>query len=101
MSDPVPSRRRERSGELCRILSDHVRQVARPGLGRWEPAWEIVEGPSRRFLEALEAWERTGDERQMDRAKALAIQVRDAWMEAGRKHRGSVEIGARKLETAL
>ena len=78
--------RRARSEKVCRLLSDRIGQVTSPGLGRWDLAWEIVRGPSSCFLEALEKWERTGKEESMDRAKALALEVLDAWKEAERRY---------------
>ena len=77
----------ERTRKLCRILSKCVSMVASPGLGMWEPAWELVEEPSALFLDALSEFERTGDEAEMDRAKRLSLAVRDAWREADRKYR--------------
>ena len=81
--------RRERSRTLCRIVSERIGEIASPGLGRWDPAWEIVREPSARLLEALAGWERTGDEEAMDRAKAVAVEVVQAWREAERAFRKS------------
>jgi hypothetical protein len=45
---------------VARWVTDRVREVAPPGLGRWPRAWELVEAPSAEFLDALAAWEETG-----------------------------------------
>ena len=88
MSDmTVVSKRRERSRKLCRLLSERIGEVTPPGLGRWDPAWERVRGPSTRFLDALGRWEASGQEDDMDRAKALALDVLEAWKQAERKYR--------------
>lgn len=90
MSDlTVVTGRRERSRKLCRIVSERIGEIASPGLGRWDPAWEIVRESSVRLLDALAAWERTGEEAAMDRAKDVAVEVVQAWHAAERASRKS------------
>ena len=92
MPDITPTAdRTDRTRTVCRILSKHVRRETTRTLGQWDPAWEIVRAPSERFLAAVQAFERTGRESDMDRAKELALRVRDAWREAGRLYQGSQE----------
>ena len=86
MSDATTVRR-DRTQKLCRILSAHVSGATSEGLGNWDEAWSLVEEPSARFLDPLNEFERTGEEQHMDRAKTLAIGVRDAWREADRRYR--------------
>ena len=77
--------RRDRSRKVCRLLSERIAQVTSPGLGRWDPAWILVEDPSAQFLDALRTWEATGAEEAMERAKRLALDVLKAWKEAERR----------------
>jgi hypothetical protein len=83
----VVMERRERAFRLCRELSRQVSYVAPPGLGHWEPAWEIVEEPSCRFLEVLDNWVQTGDDETKHGAKINAGKVLDAWREASQRYR--------------
>lgn len=48
--------RRLREECVCRAVAERVRAVTPPGLGHWDPAWDIVRGPTDRFLDALDAW---------------------------------------------
>ena len=77
--------RREAGTRLCRQLSVRIGRKVTPGLGRWEPAWPFVAGPSNAFMDALARWEETGtdsDLAALDGAyRALAI----AWIEAERQ----------------
>lgn len=47
----------ERAREICRRLTRDVADVAPKGIGRWDRAWEIVDGPSASFMLALSTWE--------------------------------------------
>ena len=92
--EPAPERdqRSARSAKLCRLLSKRISEVTTPGLGHWGPAWDIVRDASERLLDALSAWERTGDEELMDRAKTVSLEVLEAWTDADRRHRESVDL---------
>lgn len=70
---------------VARWVGERVRQVAPAGLGYWRPAWELVEGPSRRFLDALARWEATGSERDRQAVKVAGGEVVAAWTEAARQ----------------
>jgi hypothetical protein len=74
--------RREWAGELCRRLSTHVAQETPRGLRHWEPAWELVEAPSRELLEALSIYEQTGSEAAKRRCIELTGAVLAAWRQA-------------------
>jgi len=71
---------------VARWLAERVREVAPPGLGRWGPAWELVEEPSTRFLDALSAWEASGAEADKERVRLAAGGVVAAWREAARQY---------------
>jgi len=79
--------RKERSRKLCRLLVGRLSEVCSPGLGEWDPAWERVELPSERFLDALSRWEETGREEDMDQAKARSLDLLEAWKGAERRFR--------------
>lgn len=70
---------------VARWVTDRVREVAPPGLGNWAPAWEIVEGPSREFLDVLVRWEATGSEEDREAVKAAGGEVVAAWRQAARQ----------------
>ena len=79
--------RKERSRKVCRILVARIGEVSCPGLGLWPQTWDFVEEATDRFLDALNSWERTGVEADMDRAKREAVAVVEAWREADRLFR--------------
>jgi hypothetical protein len=62
---------------IARRVADRVGMVAPPGLGRWEPAWSIVEFPSLAFLDALHQWEVASDPSPVEE-KTLRSEVRRA-----------------------
>jgi hypothetical protein len=70
---------------VARWVTERVREVASPGLGRWPRAWEIVEKPSREFLDALAAWEETGAPEDKAAASQAGAAVVAAWREAARE----------------
>ncbi|TVR55853.1 MAG: hypothetical protein EA421_05400 [Gemmatimonadales bacterium] len=85
--------RKARSRKVCRLLGGRIGEVVSPGLGRWEPGWQVIRVPSLELLKALEEWERTGAEAAMDRAKAKALEVLEAWKEADRLFRDAHTVG--------
>ena len=74
--------RRAWSDQLCAWLSEAVAHQAPGGLGHWEPAWQIVETPSKTLLEALTAFELSGSDSAREQARQLAREVLNAWSEA-------------------
>ena len=79
---PAEEDRHAWSVELCRRLTAGIAHQSPPGLGRWEPAWEIVAAPSERLLDALADWERTGAEADRRAALCAAEDVAIAWERA-------------------
>lgn len=73
-------RRREQVKRLFAVLSAEVSRNAPIGIGHWGPAWEVVEGPSSRLLDATEEYiaERIGK----DELLQVAREVRHSWWEA-------------------
>ena len=78
----TPEARRTWSTELCRRLSEDIARQSPAGLGHWDNAWEIVEAPSARLLDALAEWERTGDATDQSAAIQAAEEVGRAWTDA-------------------
>ena len=70
------------SVELCHRLAARIAHQSPPGLGRWDPAWEIVEAPSKRLLDALADWERSGADADQRAALRAAEAVVIAWERA-------------------
>ena len=64
---------------VCERLTEEVAQLAPPGLGDWDGAWEIVDAPSAVFLECLTRWEQTGEQTDQDRCDTAYAVVIDAW----------------------
>ena len=74
--------RRDHTRLICRRLTAKVNDLAPPGLGNWDRTWELVEGPSGAFLDALDRWvdHDTPETREDVETTALALLV--AWKEA-------------------
>ena len=88
-------------------VTARVREVAPPGLGHWDLAWELVAQPSDVFMDALADW-RAEDSFTTRMALEAASTVLVAawaeaarqWEEAGRPTHGEtddVEVGAGEL----
>lgn len=75
--------RRNRAAALCRRLTEDVARVVPPGVGYRPDAWEVVEEPSRRFLDLLNAWESTGDPALRAEIREAYDSVVEAWQVAG------------------
>jgi len=67
---------------VARWVSERVAAVCPPGLGHWDPAWNLVEAPSNAFLDALKDWERTGSDADKRRAQETGASVIAAWRAA-------------------
>ena len=72
--------RREQVKRLFSVLSEEVSRNAPPHLGQWGPAWEVVEGPSSRLLDATEEYIAGCIEKH--ELLRTAREVRHAWWEA-------------------
>jgi hypothetical protein len=66
---------------VCRRLHAAIAQETPEGLGAWDPAWDVVEQPSRALLEELEQVERGQGDRE--RVKRLGVDLLAAWRRAG------------------
>ena len=75
---------------VAQIVSERVKEVTTPGLGRWKPAWELVADPSDRFMDALFEWERSGSTEDLEAMQVKAEALIAAWREADRAFRTSL-----------
>jgi len=75
----------EAATQVCANLSRDVERIAPPGIGGWEPAWELVADADAEFLTALLAWERAPSNEGQARVRAAYNAVLDAWREAARQ----------------
>jgi hypothetical protein len=99
---PNEATRARNARTLCRKLSAEIALRAPPGLGTWEPAWEIVERPSAEFLDRLSEWVKNGHADTLDAIRKAYREVveawataRDAWEAAGRPRRCTGSVAAR------
>lgn len=83
--------RAEIVAEVCRRVTKAVGEAAPPGLGRWDPAWELVAEPSDAFLDALADYQATGSRDAEERIQRTANELVAAWREAALQYR---EVGS-------
>lgn len=86
--------REERCRVLCRRVAERVREVTPSGLGRWDPALELVREPSDGFLDALDAWLDRDDPDTRARLRVATGDLVRAWREAGRRWEAEGRPGA-------
>ena len=79
------SSRSEKGRKIAWIVTERVREVTTPGLGRWDPAWELVSGPSDCFMDALHQWETTGTPEDLENVHGSAEALVAAWRKADTK----------------
>jgi hypothetical protein len=70
---------------ICDNITRHVQQMAPPGIGRWEPAWEIVADADAEFMIALFAWEDSPGEEREAQVRYWGDEVMARWHEAIKK----------------
>ena len=79
------SNRREKARKIAWIVSERIREVTTPGLGQWQPTWELVAAPSDRFMDALYQWERSGLPDDLEAMQRQVEALLDAWRGADTK----------------
>jgi hypothetical protein len=84
----------ERTRYVCRRLTERVGEVAPPGLGKWDRAWEVVADPSTAFLDALREWEGEDTPKSRARLQAAADAVVKAWRLASQEWEARGRPGA-------
>ena len=70
---------------ICENMAREVEQIAPPGIGRWEPAWEIVASASAEFMIALFAWEDSPSDKSEALVRYWGDEVMARWHEAVKK----------------
>ena len=76
------SSQREKTRRIAWIVSEQIREVTTPGLGRWGPTWEFVAAPSDRFMDSLYLWETSGARDDLEAMQRHAEALVTAWREA-------------------
>ena len=71
---------------LCEKLAGHVAVIAPNGIGLWDRAWEIVDGSSATFLNALSAWEIDPSDATMQRVSDAYDNVLNAWRQVAAEY---------------
>ena len=71
---------------LCEKLAGHVGLIAPEGIGHWDRAWEIVDGSSANFMNALSAWEIEPSDLAMQRVSDAYDDVLDAWRQVAAEY---------------
>jgi len=79
--------REEHGRAICGKVTAQVARISPPGLGRWEPTWKLVEGPSDRFLDALDRWVEADTPERRAAVQVAADQLLLAWTEAAGRFR--------------
>jgi hypothetical protein len=75
----------EAARQVCVNIAREVQQIAPSGLGRWEPAWEIVADADAEFMIALCAWEDSPSEKLEAQVRYWGDEVMARWHEAVKK----------------
>jgi hypothetical protein len=75
----------EAARQVCENMAREVQQIAPPGLGLWEPAWEIVADADAEFMIALFAWEDSPSEKLEAQVRYWGDEVMARWHEAAKR----------------
>ena len=75
----------EATRQVCENIARDIHQMAPSGIGRWEPAWEIVASASAEFMIALCAWEQSPSEELLTQVRYWGDEVMARWHEAIKK----------------
>ena len=75
----------EAARQVCENMAREVQQIAPSGLGRWEPAWEIVADADAEFMIALFTWENSPSDKSEALVRHWGDEVMERWHEAVKK----------------
>ena len=75
----------EAARQVCENIARDIQQMAPSGIGRWDPAWEIVASASAEFVLALFAWEDSPSEELEAQVRYWGDEVMERWREAVQK----------------
>jgi len=75
----------EAARQVCENMAREVQQIAPPGLGLWDPAWEIVADADAEFMIALFAWEDSPSEKLEAQVRYWGDEVMARWHEAAKR----------------
>ena len=77
--------RHEKARVVAERVAARVREVALPGLGHWDLAWELVAAPSDVFMDALAEWEEADTPTIRSELATASTALVEAWAEAARQ----------------
>ena len=75
----------EATRQVCENIARDIQQMAPSGIGRWDPAWEIVASASAEFMIALFAWEDSPSEKLEAQVRYWGDEVMARWHEAAKR----------------
>lgn len=84
------SSQREKARRIAWIVSEDVRGVTTPGLGKWGPSFVMVSDESDVFIDSLYRWEHSGLPEDLEVVKRAGVDLVAAWREADRLYRDSL-----------
>ena len=70
---------------ICENLGREIQAICPPGIGRWDPAWDLVASADVEFMLALFAWEDQPSEELEAQVRYWGDELMDRWHEASRR----------------
>lgn len=74
--------REQRKHEILCRLGKMINEQVSPGIGKWEGAWTLVDGPTKAFLDALDRWGESGSAEDAAAVKDRMQSTLAAWTRA-------------------
>lgn len=76
--------RHKKARVIAERVAARVREVAPPGLGRWDLTWNLVAAPSDVFMDALAVWQEADTPATRSELATASTALVTAWSEASR-----------------
>lgn len=70
---------RERGLRISRRLAAEITAIAPEGIGRWDPAWQMVDSADAEYWAALKAWEEAPSRVTAERVRGSYEALLGAW----------------------
>ncbi|HCO13200.1 MAG TPA: hypothetical protein DIT46_03385 [Gemmatimonadetes bacterium] len=71
--------------QVCENLGREIQAICPPGIGRWNPAWDLVASADVEFMLALFAWEDQPSEELEAQVRYWGDELMERWREAARR----------------
>ena len=81
--------RHEKARRIAWIVSERIREVTSPGLGRWAPSFVMVSEQMDAFIDTLYEWEHPGLPEDLEAVEKTGVDLVAAWRGADTKFRVS------------